>query len=368
MAVETDWGWYLIGGVKGDQSVLQSHLVRLDDNVLSSQLSRMWEIDFAPMSEDEGIEKHSISELKALQNIESSIRLNEGRYTAAAPWKWPRERILEEVSAIHSSRAAKRRAVNLGHKMAKDSSLKEQFFFQTERWLLEDYVERVPANELHLPGWYLPLHPVTHKKKPGKVRITHDAAAKTAGRSLNDFLMKGPDMVCSLVQTLLSARLHPVTFKADVADFFLRVMLAKQDRDFFRFWMWPSREASSLEVYRMKCWMFGTLSSPGVATVTLRRCASDHASLFHPETIDTVLNSTYLDDVYQGLASEEDAGRLMKEMRELLAKGGFRLTKMATNSVADFRQIPQEDRAAGLKEENGQIVGTEMTRHEGGHG
>lgn len=40
--------------------------------------------------------------------------------------------------------------------------------------------------------WYLPLGVVTNPKKPGKVRIIWDAAAKVQGTSLNDMLLKGP--------------------------------------------------------------------------------------------------------------------------------------------------------------------------------
>ena len=93
--------------------------------------------------------------------------------------------------------------------------------------LSKGYAEKVPEAELNNPGkWYLPLHPAFHKRKPGKVRLTHDAAAQTKGMSLNDFLLKSPDMVCGLVQTLLAGRIHPIMFKADIAEFFLRVRMA----------------------------------------------------------------------------------------------------------------------------------------------
>ena len=87
--------------------------------------------------------------------------------------------------------------------------------------------------------------------------------------SLNDFLLKSPDMVCGLVQTLLAGRIHPIVFKADIAEFFLRVRMAVEDIDCFRFFFWSGRERTIVEEYRMLCWVFGTLSSPGVATMAL---------------------------------------------------------------------------------------------------
>ena len=69
--------------------------------------------------------------------------------------------------------------------MNKNSYFKEQVFFQMDKFIAKGYAERIPSEEVHGKGkWWLPLHPVTHPKKPGKVRITHDAAAKSEGKSL----------------------------------------------------------------------------------------------------------------------------------------------------------------------------------------
>ena len=80
-------------------------------------------------------------------------------------------------------------------------------------WTLESkgYVERVPAAQLHNSGkWYSPLHPVIKPRKPDKVRLTHDASAKTSGLALNDFMLKGPDATCKLIAVILKARIHPI--------------------------------------------------------------------------------------------------------------------------------------------------------------
>ena len=37
--------------------------------------------------------------------------------------------------------------------------------------------------------WYLPHHPVFNQKKPGKLRVVFDAAAKFEGSSLNESLI-----------------------------------------------------------------------------------------------------------------------------------------------------------------------------------
>ena len=43
--------------------------------------------------------------------------------------------------------------------------------------------------------WYLPIFPVYHSKKPDSVRMVFDSSAKYNGQSLNDSLLKGPDLI-----------------------------------------------------------------------------------------------------------------------------------------------------------------------------
>ena len=51
--------------------------------------------------------------------------------------------------------------------------------------------------------WYLPHHSVTYPKKPGKVRVVFDCAAKYPGTSQNDYVPKGPDLTNLLIGVLL---------------------------------------------------------------------------------------------------------------------------------------------------------------------
>ena len=100
----------------------------------------------------------------------------------------------------------------------------------------KQYVEKISLDELNNVGrWYLPLHPARHPRQPNKVRLTHDASAKTSGWSLNDFLMKGPDNACKLISVILKARMHRIFLKCDVQDFFMRVRMGVGDRDAFHF-------------------------------------------------------------------------------------------------------------------------------------
>ena len=107
MGIFNEWGWSLLGGAKGCHTVLQSYLVTWDDTQLSHQLSRLWEIDFQPLPGDDDLERHSQGELKALKIIESSLRLVNGQYESAAPWKQSRLQTKKMMQMIDSGRTAK---------------------------------------------------------------------------------------------------------------------------------------------------------------------------------------------------------------------------------------------------------------------
>ena len=70
---------------------------------------------------------------------------------------------------------------------------------------------------------------------------------------------------------------------------------------------------------------------PSCANFTLRRTATDIQDHFDEETVETVRKNFYVDDCLKSVQSEQDAVRLTGQLRDLLAKGGFHLTKWLSN-------------------------------------
>ena len=57
----------------------------------------------------------------------------------------------------------------------------------------------------------------------------------------------------------------------------------------------------------------------------------------------------YVDDCLKSVQSEQDAVRLAGQLRDLLAKGGFRLTKWLSNSRRVIESVPVSERAGSVK-------------------
>ena len=197
--------------------------------------------------------------------------------------------------------------------------------------------------------WYIPHHPVLNPKKPDKVRIVYDCAAVSHQRSLNDFLMKGPDLTNPLVAALLRFRRWRIPVIADIEAMFYQVRVAPADRDALRFFWWPGGDLKAEpRVYRMTVHLFGAKSSPSCATFCLRETAREFGKHFDPIVMETVLKPFYVDDCLTGAETEEAAVKLIQDLRSLLAMGGFKLTKWLSSNTHVMETVPDEEKSKAI--------------------
>ena len=81
----------------------------------------------------------------------------------------------------------------------------------------------------------------------------------------------------------------------------------------------------------------------------MRRTATDNQDHFDEETIERVRKNFYVDDCLKSVQIEQDALRLTGQLRDLLAKGGFRLTKWLPNSRRVIKSVPTSESAGSVK-------------------
>ena len=83
--------------------------------------------------------------------------------------------------------------------------------------------------------YYIPHDYDTNPNKQNKFRVVFDASAKFAGTSLNDYLLKGPDLLNSLVTILLKFRNGKYSISADIEKMFHQIFVKQNDRNYLRF-------------------------------------------------------------------------------------------------------------------------------------
>ena len=96
--------------------------------------------------------------------------------------------------------------------------------------------------------------------------------------------------------------------------------------------------------------LFGATLSPGCANFTLKSTANDHKSEFAPFKTDFLCNDFYGDSGLKSVPTADKEVKLVKDVKQMCNKGGFRLHKFVSNSKEVIRRIPESDRADGVKE------------------
>ncbi|XP_073237467.1 uncharacterized protein [Porites lutea] len=131
---------------------------------------------------------------------------------------------------------------------------------------------------------------------------------------------------------------------------FHQVFVAPEDRGALCYLWWPNGDLSKgPKTYQMLVHIFGAKSSPSVAGYALRKTAKDNEKDFSQEAIDAVLKDFYVDDLLKSFADSERAVQVSKQLQELLARGGFELTKWIPNSRSVLSAFPVEERAPTIK-------------------
>ncbi|XP_042227704.1 uncharacterized protein LOC121870030 [Homarus americanus] len=313
---------------------------------MERQVKLFWELE----SGDTGALQsaaHSLEDKRVLRLwSETGIKTN-GHYQFPIPFR------NENTELPNNKAMAERRLDGLRRRLSKDARLRQGYVEEINKLLAEGYAESVSKFQLESDTglvWYLPHHPVLNPNKPNKVRIVFDCAAKHKGTSLNNQVLQGPDFNNKLLGVLFRFRQGTTAIMADVEAMYHQIQVEPEHRDALRFLWWENGNLSREPVtYRMKVHIFGGVWSPSCATYTLRHTFQDHRSEF-PDMVAQAEVNFYVDDLLMSLDSSNEASMLACQLRILLACGGFRLTKWASNHKGVLATIPPEERQNALKE------------------
>ena len=122
-----------------------------------------------------------------------------------------------------------------------------------------------------------------------------------------------------------------------------------KDQDVLRFLWWPNGDLSKdLAEYRKTKHVFGAKSSPSIADFCVKKTAELESDGIERDVVNTVKGNMYVDDLMKSFDTVEKAIRLVEQLRELLSRGGFRLTKWCSNKREVLSTIPEEERAKSV--------------------
>ena len=135
-------------------------------------------------------------------------------------------------------------------------------------WMAERFLHHVLPEDLDKPHRYLPHFPVFKANDPTKVRPVMDAKAKANGKSLNDAIDQGPNLMNDIRMVLQRFRRHNYALCGDIKDMFLRIGMPQHDSQFFRV-LWRDLHGDLLDLY-FDSQVFGAASSPAICAFVVR--------------------------------------------------------------------------------------------------
>ncbi|XP_055527103.1 uncharacterized protein LOC129719731 [Wyeomyia smithii] len=226
------------------------------------------------------------------------------------------------------------RLKGLHKRLARDPELRRKVNEQIESYEKKQYVRKVSPEELKQVNpervWYLPLGVVTNPRKPNKIRMVWDAAAKANGVSFNDMLLKGPDLLVSLVEVLLRFREGKIAVCSDIREMFLRILIREEDK-WSQCFLWRASPEDEVQIIVINVAMFGATSSPCTAQFVKNKNALDYAELY-PKAVDAIIRNHYVDDFLSSVNSVEEAVQLVRQVQLIHAAGGFEFGKILSSS------------------------------------
>lgn len=300
-------------------------------------------------TENDDVAGLSIDDRKFIEIMDKGIHKNE-----RGNWEMPLPFRSHNVSMPDNRGYAAKRLNGLLRTFKRKPKMEKDYLEFMGKMLDKGHAVPVPDEEISSKQgsgqlWYLPHFGVYHPKKPDQIRVVFDSSAECQGKSLNQELLTGPDLMNSLTGVLIRFRREDVAAMCDVEQMFHSFHVTPEHRDFLRF-LWFKNNDLSMPIteFRMTVHLFGNGPSPAVATYGLRRTVDDGEE-HDPEVKEFVQRNFYVDDGLVSKATAEEVVTLIKNTQAALGSANLRLHKVVSNSVSVMKAFPTEDLAKDIR-------------------
>ena len=306
-----------------------------------ADLERFWALESIGIV-DKVDNELTIDQQRALEIFKKGLYFKNGKYWAPMLWAHPNPTMDDNLLR------AKKREEGLVERFNKPGmeDKKEEFIKSVQKFFDNNYAERMTPEQLAQPSdgpiRYLSMQAVY--KDGSSVRPVFDASERTRDqKSLNNQLLQGPNNLKDLVDITLRFRTRPIAIVGDIKGMFLAIGLA-DGKDSHRFVWRDLNPKVKPQVCRLLTVTFGVTDSPFKACETLNDHATTNKQEF-PMAHAVVDNDVYMDDALSGAFTTEEACRILDELIEMLAKGGFQFAKIMSNDPKVMQHVAPERRA-----------------------
>lgn len=356
IASRTILGWVVSGNLKPSTNKSVVYHICSQEDSLQELVKRSF------TTEDFGVK---ISETRSSKEDERALMImqrttkkqdDQNRWQTGLLWRNDYDNFPESKSN------AERRLRCTERKLDKNPEIKKLYDEKIKHYITNGYLTKIDEEDLMNKSriWYLPHFPIFNINKPGKIRIVFDAAAKSNGFCLNDFLMKGPDLLKPLPSVLFKFRQRKVAFTADIKEMFHQILIRDADKS-SQLILWRGDDRSkSADIFQMNVMIFGSTCSPSSANYV----KNENGKTFmhqYPTAAKAIIDKHYVDDYLDCTNTEEEAAELIAQVIHIHRMGGFHIHEWICTSKNVMLTIPEELRSQKLNLQNMDLTQTQRT-------
>lgn len=234
VARNTPLGWVVFGGSSDDSEPISA--IYHVSFAAPVELSQFWRTETMGVEVKPcvcGADKLTQIEREEAEIISNSCVKVGQQWMVPYPWKkdptlLPNNRPLA-MKRLESTE--KRLQKDKEKAMAYDNQMQEMEKMKFSRKLSKKEVDSYTG-----PVHYIPHHAVIRpEKKSTPVRIVFNSSSVYQGHALNDYWLKGPDLLNSLFGVILRFRERPVAVIGDISKMYHRVLIPERDQHVHRF-------------------------------------------------------------------------------------------------------------------------------------
>lgn len=350
-AIKSRLGWYIYGKGYGNNDAIKSSLhisIENDEKDLHTLVKSFFTTEnfgvTPPLKQLESKEDE-----RAWKNFNANTKRIGNRFVTGLLWKRDNFKLPSSVEL------AVNRFESLQTKFRKDPQYAKLYKEKMLENFEKGFARKLAPEEITQNSnktFYLPHFGVINPNKPNKIRIVFDAAAKVSGVSLNDFLMKGPDLYVNMLGLLNLFCEGKYAVCGDIEGMFNQIDIMEEDQQSQRF-LFQFEDGEETQHCVFTSLLFGETCAPALAQMTVRRNAEDFKQQYS-RAVEAICKNHFVDDYLDSFPSEEMAIEVASQVKLIHSKGGFNLRGFLSNSnkvAVELNQSQSEDQLVNLNVE-----------------
>ena len=283
---------------------------------------------------------------------EADKHSSEPHWHSKYPWKE------NPASLPNNKKAVEATFLRMERQLSKEPDWKVTYKAQ-----IHDMLERKAATKLTeemLESWTGPVWYISHLIAPNPhslstpVRLVWNSSQRYRGLSLNDMLIKGPDVLNSIRAVLLRFRAGVHAALGDIRKMYNSVWLEDQEVHLHRF-LWRDYEECTLEDYAVTRVNMGDKPAGCIAQVAMRETANLPQFSHLSAERRVVEEDAYVDDILTSHNDPEQLRTITSNVEKILKAGGFYMKPWI------FSGQSRRDNAKGMNSEPIMVLPNQLT-------